>query len=177
MQEVIKALVYWIGTDPAKHTLGGWGYMEVAKFFNQHTSLTINDVYRLSMSVKQRYEYCFNIITPEEKSKIIRSTLSIFPMNNYHPQRTEALKDYLEQVATQLSWTQYQAIIENYKKILKIDSLDSAENLKIAYKVQMQSYHPDKVASLGDELKELAEKKTKEINEAYSYLKNIIERK
>lgn len=40
----------------------------------------------------------------------------------------------------------------------------------------MQSYHPDKVASLGDELKELAEKKTKDINEAYAYLKNIIKK-
>jgi len=36
----------------------------------------------------------------------------------------------------------------------------------------MNEYHPDKVSMLGDELKTLAESKTKEINEAYEFLKN-----
>ena len=32
-------------------------------------------------------------------------------------------------------------------------------------------YHPDKVQHLGPELKDLAERKTKELNEAYDWLK------
>jgi len=34
-----------------------------------------------------------------------------------------------------------------------------------------KKYHPDKVASLGDEFKELAERKFKDINEAYEFFK------
>jgi len=33
----------------------------------------------------------------------------------------------------------------------------------------MAKYHPDKVDTLGDELRELALKKTKDISEAYAY--------
>lgn len=43
----------------------------------------------------------------------------------------------------------------------------SVDEIRKAYKSQMSKYHPDKVATLGTELKELAEKKTKEINIAY----------
>jgi DnaJ-domain-containing protein 1 len=35
----------------------------------------------------------------------------------------------------------------------------------------MTEYHPDKVASLGPELRALAEKKSKEINAAYEFFK------
>jgi len=45
----------------------------------------------------------------------------------------------------------------------------NADTLEIrrAYKSLMSQYHPDKVAALGPELKELCERKTKEINTAY----------
>ncbi|MCU7494371.1 MAG: DnaJ domain-containing protein [Ignavibacteria bacterium] len=39
------------------------------------------------------------------------------------------------------------------------------------YLDEMAKYHPDKVASLGEELIDLAEKKTKEINAAYEWLR------
>jgi len=44
--------------------------------------------------------------------------------------------------------------------------------LKQAYFKKMGEYHPDKVAALGDELRKLAEQKSKEINEAYESLKS-----
>jgi len=43
--------------------------------------------------------------------------------------------------------------------------------IKSAYKQRMMEYHPDKVNNLGKELQNLAENKTKEINEAYEFLK------
>ena len=47
--------------------------------------------------------------------------------------------------------------------------LDSAsvEEIRKAHKVLMSQYHPDKVASLGPDLRALAERKSKEINIAY----------
>lgn len=39
---------------------------------------------------------------------------------------------------------------------------------------RVSEYHPDKVATLGEELRKLAEEKTKQINEAYEHLKRDI---
>jgi len=39
--------------------------------------------------------------------------------------------------------------------------------VKTAYQNLVKQYHPDKVAGMGVELRELAEKRTKEINQAY----------
>lgn len=50
---------------------------------------------------------------------------------------------------------------------LDISSSATVEEIRKAYKGQMRKYHPDKVAALGVELRELAEKKSKEINIAY----------
>lgn len=44
------------------------------------------------------------------------------------------------------------------------------EEIKTAYRTKMREYHPDKVASLGAELRELAERKAKQINEAFEAL-------
>lgn len=48
----------------------------------------------------------------------------------------------------------------------------SKEDLKKKYHDLLRQNHPDKVASLGQDFKVLAEKKTKEINDAYSKLKS-----
>jgi DnaJ-domain-containing protein 1 len=53
-------------------------------------------------------------------------------------------------------------------EILGVDKNASIVDVKKAYRQKMFEYHPDKVASLGKELRELAEQKTKEINSAYA---------
>jgi DnaJ like chaperone protein len=45
------------------------------------------------------------------------------------------------------------------------------EQLKAKHRELIKQSHPDKVASMGPDFKKLAEKKTKEINEAYDKLK------
>ena len=45
--------------------------------------------------------------------------------------------------------------------------------IKAAYRTQLTKYHPDKVAHLGPEFYELASHRTREIIEAYEYLKKI----
>jgi DnaJ-domain-containing protein 1 len=58
-------------------------------------------------------------------------------------------------------------------KVLGIKDGVSIEEIKSAYKQRLMEYHPDRVANLGDELKILAERKTKEINFAYGIIRKV----
>jgi len=58
----------------------------------------------------------------------------------------------------------------SYLAILELAHDASAADIKAAYRRLIQQYHPDKVAHLGKELRNLAERKAKEINEAYEAL-------
>lgn len=48
----------------------------------------------------------------------------------------------------------------------------SREELKARYHDLLKQSHPDRVASMGPDFRKLAEKKTKELNDAYAKLKN-----
>ena len=52
-------------------------------------------------------------------------------------------------------------------RILGVDRDAAPEEIKSAYRRLAAKYHPDKVAYLGDEFKQLAEKRFKDIQEAY----------
>jgi len=54
--------------------------------------------------------------------------------------------------------------------ILGVNRHASASEIKNAYRKLANKYHPDKVNHLGDEFKSLAEKRFKEIQEAYQEL-------
>ena len=56
-------------------------------------------------------------------------------------------------------------------KILGIDPSASDEEVKRAYREMAKKNHPDLVSSLGDEVREAAEKKFQEINAAYETIK------
>jgi DnaJ like chaperone protein len=55
-----------------------------------------------------------------------------------------------------------------WAKVLGVSPAASADDIRSAYRQLMSQYHPDKVASLGFELRELAERKSKEIGAAYA---------
>ncbi len=55
-------------------------------------------------------------------------------------------------------------------EILGVKPGASIEEIQAAYRAAAQQYHPDKVAHLGDEFQELAQKKFVEIQEAYNFL-------
>jgi DnaJ like chaperone protein len=59
-----------------------------------------------------------------------------------------------------------------YYEILGLAPGASAEEIKNAYRKLSKEYHPDLVAHLGDEFRQVAEEKMKEINMAYQHLKN-----
>lgn len=58
-----------------------------------------------------------------------------------------------------------------YGKILGLQGKVTKGQIRKKYLEMMSLYHPDKVENLGRELIELADKKTKEINEAYEWLR------
>lgn len=64
-------------------------------------------------------------------------------------------------------------IATSWHKILGVSESASNEEIRTQYKRKIRDFHPDKVASLAKEFRDLAEFKAKEINYAYEYAKWI----
>jgi hypothetical protein len=58
-------------------------------------------------------------------------------------------------------------------QVLGAGESDSEEEIKRKYKQMVRQYHPDQVAHLGPELKELAARKTTEINGAFAAIRRM----
>ena len=69
------------------------------------------------------------------------------------------------------NYTQNSSSFWDPYKILEIQSDASQEDIKKAYRQLAGKYHPDKVEHLGEEFKALAEKRFKEIQQAYQELR------
>ena len=52
-------------------------------------------------------------------------------------------------------------------EVLGISPEASVEEIRAAYRSQIAQYHPDKVATLGPEIREVAHRKSQQITEAY----------
>lgn len=61
-------------------------------------------------------------------------------------------------------------MVKDYYKVLDIPRDADADAIKQAYRDLVKQYHPDRTATLGPELQELAHKKMMEINEAFEVL-------
>jgi DnaJ like chaperone protein len=56
-------------------------------------------------------------------------------------------------------------------KILEVDPTASEDELKKAYRRMAMKYHPDKVAHLGDDFKQVAQEKFRKVKDAYDSIK------
>lgn len=65
--------------------------------------------------------------------------------------------------------------LEQYLKIMELNKSFTLEELNKKYRILSKKFHPDRHSR--NELQQLAEEKQKEINEAYSYLKDYIKSK
>ena len=61
------------------------------------------------------------------------------------------------------------SIAGNWFRILEVAESASKDEIASAYKQKIRQYHPDKVANLGPEIRQIAEAKSKEINTAYDH--------
>jgi len=67
--------------------------------------------------------------------------------------------------------TQFSTVFRDPHQILEIEKGASQIEIKRAYRQLAGKYHPDKVEHLGNEFKALAEKRFREIQQAYEELK------
>lgn len=58
-----------------------------------------------------------------------------------------------------------------YAEILGLEEPVDIKMVKSTYRKIIAQYHPDRVVAMGPEIQEVAEKKAKEINEAYEFLR------
>ncbi|GEM_PF-889496 len=57
--------------------------------------------------------------------------------------------------------------LRSWHEVLNVPADASLEEIRQAYKILVSKYHPDKVESMGPELKTICEMKSKEINRAF----------
>lgn len=62
---------------------------------------------------------------------------------------------------------------QDWYVVLGVSRNASIDEVQTAYKSLIRQYHPDKVASLGEELRTLAERKSKAINVAYKQAQEL----
>lgn len=60
-------------------------------------------------------------------------------------------------------------------RILEVSEYAPRAEIEGAYRSKISQYHPDKVAQMGPEIRELAESKSQEINAAYSYAMQLLD--
>jgi len=63
----------------------------------------------------------------------------------------------------------------DFAETLGMEKPFEAEKVKAVYRKLIAQYHPDRVSALGPEIREVAEQKAKEINEAYEYFRKKFE--
>jgi len=57
--------------------------------------------------------------------------------------------------------------VASWDQVLGVSVNASREEIVAAYKQKISQYHPDKVVNMGEEIRELAERRSKQINAAY----------
>ncbi len=60
-------------------------------------------------------------------------------------------------------------IPSSWFRILEVSQGATKNQIVTAYKQKIRQYHPDKVAQMGAEIRDLAEFKSKQVNAAYDY--------
>ena len=90
----------------------------------------------------------------------------------YHQEGEGTKREYYQEEQQQKAQTDRRFSRQDPYQILGVEKGAPFNEVKAAYRKLAIKYHPDKVNHLGDEFKVLAEKRFKEIQEAYQELVN-----
>jgi len=88
-------------------------------------------------------------------------------LSRYRKKRYRYEGPFQEQEQTSGGPRKQESFQKNAYSVLGVDRDASPEDIKQAFRNLANKYHPDKVSHMGDEFRELAEKRFKEIQEAY----------
>ena len=132
--------------------------MKLDSFFEYNSKLNASDkveekddIFETAESQKSTTQN--PTLTNQRKSKILWT-----PFLTLSRKKILLLKTFPKMTSNmQVSWV--------WKSLLKF------EEIKPTYRKIIAQYHPDRVVAMGPEIKEVAEKKAKEINEAYEQLR------
>ncbi len=92
--------------------------------------------------------------------------------SNSSQKKTEKEKSFHQRANEKYS-AKEEYVPTSWFRILEVAESASMSEISTQYKRKIREYHPDKVAALGKELRELAEFKSKEINSAYEFAKKL----
>jgi DnaJ-domain-containing protein 1 len=81
------------------------------------------------------------------------------------------IRDEQEYAASQRREFRTEIAAPFWWEILHVDENASPEQVKTAFRREISKYHPDRVEGLGVELQQLADRKAKEVNQAYALAK------
>lgn len=95
----------------------------------------------------------------------------IYELNNQKKESEQNSKYQQRENSTEE--TNFKMDLNKACEILEIPINADLETIKNSYRRLVKEYHPDKVSNMGKEIRQLAQKKTIEINQAYEYIKNI----
>ena len=98
-----------------------------------------------------------NLITPNELNTIQTAAQYLITANDF-----ESIKAMFFKTETNSDWAY---------KVLGVEKNATDEEVKKAYRKMAMKFHPDKVNTLGEEIKKQAEEKFKEIQKAYETIK------
>lgn len=108
-----------------------------------------------------------NVISPKESSK------SHYGDDSNSSQKNSDTKSSHHENSNKQAYENQGNAQLNWFRILEVSETATMSEIGSQYKRKIREYHPDKVASLGKELKDLAEFKSKEINSAYEFAKKL----
>jgi DnaJ like chaperone protein len=112
----------------------------------------------------------------EEKKESTEETNGTGKKGDYETRGKKESKENVEQEtgASFASVKREHSVVHEelqFAKTLGVEEPFEAENVKSAYRKLIAQYHPDRVSAMGPEIREIAELKAKEINEAYEYFR------
>jgi DnaJ like chaperone protein len=125
-------------------------------------------------------EVCSQIKTQMDKPSRLQLIHVLFGLSqsdgDVHPEEVRVIHDISNLLG--ISNSEYQSIESMFKedldsayKVLGIESNVTDLEIKKAYRRMANKFHPDKIAHLGEEYKEIAQDKFKSVSDAYHKIK------